>query len=101
MLFYPWREEGENLKKDCETFEQMYQTVHRTVDRKAKQYEKNVEELERAIEQAEGDNNQFFNVIFILLVPSFVSSSFSDALLSLSLSEYCSSFSLIFLGKFT
>ena len=59
MLFYPWREEGENLKKDCETFEQMYQTVHRTVDRKAKQYEKNVEELERAIEQAEGDNNQY------------------------------------------
>jgi hypothetical protein len=40
MLFYPWREEGENLKKDCETFEQMYQTVHRTVDRKAKQYGK-------------------------------------------------------------
>jgi hypothetical protein len=36
----------------------MYQTVHRTVDSKAKQYEKNVEELERAIEQAEGDNNQ-------------------------------------------
>jgi septation ring formation regulator EzrA len=59
MLFYPWREEGENLKKDCETFEQMYQTVHRTVDSKAKQYEKNVEELERAIEQAEGDNNQY------------------------------------------
>ena len=59
VLFYPWREEGENLKKDCETFEQMYQTVHRTVDRKAKQYEKNVEELERAIEQAEGDNNQY------------------------------------------
>jgi hypothetical protein len=27
--------------------------------RKAKQYEKNVEELERAIEQAEGDNNQY------------------------------------------
>ena len=51
MLFYPWRDEGKDLKKDCETFEQMYKTVHRIVDSKAKQYEKNVEGLERAIEQ--------------------------------------------------
>jgi hypothetical protein len=59
-----WRKEGENLKKDCETFEQMYQTVHRNVDRKAKQYEKNVGELERAIEQAIKQHQAFPEVIF-------------------------------------
>ena len=45
MLFYPRREEGENLKKDCETVEQMYQTVHRTVDSKAKQYESQTNQI--------------------------------------------------------
>lgn len=40
----------------------MYQTVYRTVNSKAKQYEQNPEELDKALEQAELENNQYDNL---------------------------------------
>ena len=55
MLFYPWRNETTDLKKNYATHEQMYMTIHRTLENKARQYENNVEELDRAMEQAEND----------------------------------------------
>jgi hypothetical protein len=55
MLFYPWRNETTDMKKHNETYEQMYMTVHRIIENKAKLYENNVEELDRAMEQAEND----------------------------------------------
>ena len=58
MLFYPWRNETD-LKKSHETYEQMYNTVHRTIESKVKQYENSAEELERAMEQAENDCDQY------------------------------------------
>lgn len=62
MLFHPWRNEEIDLKLFFETFEQMYQTVYRTVNSKAKQYEQNEEELDKALEQAELENNQYDNL---------------------------------------
>ncbi|CAC5425695.1 unnamed protein product [Mytilus coruscus] len=41
---------------------QMYQTVYRTVNSKAKQYEQNAEELDKVLEQAQLENNQYDNL---------------------------------------
>ena len=54
MLFRPWRNETD-LKGKHETYEQMYKTVEKI----AKPYEHNAEELDRAQEQAENDCSQF------------------------------------------
>ncbi|VDI06331.1 Hypothetical predicted protein [Mytilus galloprovincialis] len=59
MLFYPWRNELMDLKNGFETYQQMYQTVRRIIENKAKQYENNAEELDRALESAENECNQY------------------------------------------
>jgi hypothetical protein len=37
----------------------MYMTVHTTLENKVRQYENNVEELDRAMEQAENDCTEY------------------------------------------
>ena len=59
MLFYPWRNEQVNLKGNHETYEKMYKTVHRRIESKARQYEHNAEELDKAQEQAENECTEF------------------------------------------
>ena len=59
MLFYPWRNETMDLKSNHETFEQMYNSVHRIIESKARHYEHNVEQLDKAQEQAENDCSQY------------------------------------------
>ena len=59
MLFYPWRNETTDLKNQYETYEEMYMTVRRIIENKAKQYEHNAEELDKAMEQAEEDCAQY------------------------------------------
>ncbi|CAC5416325.1 unnamed protein product [Mytilus coruscus] len=58
MLFYPWRNELSDLQCGHETFENMYLTVARLLEKKAKQYEGKVIDLEKAIEEAENDCNE-------------------------------------------
>ncbi|XP_071176458.1 uncharacterized protein [Mytilus edulis] len=58
MLFYPWRNELSDLQCGHETFEKMYLTVARLLEKKAKQYEGKVMDLEKAIEEAENDCNE-------------------------------------------
>ncbi|VDI44405.1 Hypothetical predicted protein [Mytilus galloprovincialis] len=58
MLFYPWRNELSDLQCGHETFEKMYLTVSRLLEKKAKQYEGKVIDLEKAIEEAENDCNE-------------------------------------------
>ncbi|XP_076081165.1 uncharacterized protein LOC143052085 [Mytilus galloprovincialis] len=58
MLFYPWRNELSDLQCEHETFENMYLTVARILEKKAKQYEGKVIDLEKAIEEAENDCNE-------------------------------------------
>ncbi|VDI75458.1 Hypothetical predicted protein [Mytilus galloprovincialis] len=58
MLFYPWRNELSDLQCGHETFEKMYLTVARLLEKKAKQYEGKVIDLEKAIEEAENDCNE-------------------------------------------
>ncbi|XP_063442198.1 uncharacterized protein LOC134722507 [Mytilus trossulus] len=58
MLFYPWRNELSDLQYEHETFENMYLTVARILEKKAKQYEGKVIDLEKAIEEAENDCNE-------------------------------------------
>ena len=59
LLFYPWRNEQSDLKGTNETYESMYNSVRRIVESKAKQYEHNVEKLDKAIEEAENDCHQY------------------------------------------
>ncbi|XP_071138424.1 uncharacterized protein [Mytilus edulis] len=58
MLFYPWRNELSDLQCGHETFEKMYLTVSRLLEKKAKQYEGKVIDLDKAIEEAENDCNE-------------------------------------------
>ncbi|CAC5416142.1 unnamed protein product [Mytilus coruscus] len=58
MLFYPWRNELSDLQCGHETYEKMYLTVSRLLEKKAKQYEANVIDLEKAIEETEHDCNE-------------------------------------------
>ncbi|CAC5391861.1 unnamed protein product [Mytilus coruscus] len=58
MLFYPWRNEVSDLQCGHETYEKMYLTVSRLLEKKAKQYEGKVIDLEKAIEEAENDSNE-------------------------------------------
>ena len=55
LLFYPWRDEGKDLKGSHETYEAMYKSIQRFVDNKARPYEHYAEELQRAQKQAEHD----------------------------------------------
>ncbi|CAC5389819.1 unnamed protein product [Mytilus coruscus] len=55
MLFYPWRNELSDLQCGHETYEKRYFTVSRLLEKKAKQYEGKVIDLEKAIEEAEND----------------------------------------------
>jgi hypothetical protein len=59
LLFYPWRDEGKDLKGNHETYKAMYKSIQRFVESKARQYEHNVEEIQRAQEQAEHDYTHF------------------------------------------
>jgi hypothetical protein len=59
LLFYPWRDEGKDLKGSHETYEAMYKSIQRFVESKARQYEHNAEEIQRAQEQAEHDYIHF------------------------------------------
>ncbi|XP_076105470.1 uncharacterized protein LOC143073656 [Mytilus galloprovincialis] len=58
MLFYPWRNELSDLQCGHETFEKKYLTVARLLEKKAKQYEGKVIDLEKAIEEAENECNE-------------------------------------------
>ncbi|CAC5376928.1 unnamed protein product [Mytilus coruscus] len=58
MLFYPSRNEVSDLQCGHETYEQMYLTVSRLLENKAKQYEGKVTDLEKPIEEAENDCNE-------------------------------------------
>ncbi|CAC5392355.1 unnamed protein product [Mytilus coruscus] len=55
MFLYPWRNENSDLQCGYETYEKMYFTVSRLLEKNAKQYEGKVKDLEKAIEEAETD----------------------------------------------
>ena len=48
LLFYSWRNEQSDIKGRKETYESMYNTVRKIVESKAKQFEHNVEKLDKA-----------------------------------------------------
>ncbi|KAK3108678.1 hypothetical protein FSP39_013177 [Pinctada imbricata] len=58
LLFMPWRDEMADLLNGFSSYNEHYKQVHYLIDAKAKQYEKNFEEIERAMQQATEDIEQ-------------------------------------------
>jgi hypothetical protein len=55
LLFYPWRDDVKDLNGNHEAYEAMHKSIQRFVESKARQYEHNAEEIQRAQEQVEHD----------------------------------------------
>ena len=58
LLFIPWRDENVDLLNGHSTYQEHYKQAHFLVDQKLKMYEKNFDEIERAIQQAEEEFEQ-------------------------------------------
>ncbi|KAK3107011.1 hypothetical protein FSP39_004940 [Pinctada imbricata] len=53
LLFMPWRDESVDLLNGHNRYQEHYRQVHLLVDNKANFYEKNIDEIERAMQEAE------------------------------------------------
>ncbi|KAK3105661.1 hypothetical protein FSP39_002926 [Pinctada imbricata] len=53
LLFMPWRDEDVDLLNGHNSYQEHYKQVHFLVGHKANYYEKNIDEIERAMQQAE------------------------------------------------
>ncbi|KAK3097672.1 hypothetical protein FSP39_011969 [Pinctada imbricata] len=53
LLFMPWRDESVDLLNGHNSYQEHYRQVHLLVDNKANFYEKNIDDIERAMQEAE------------------------------------------------